>query len=168
MILRPVRVAALPYRTRAEWREALQGAGVQLNAYAETYLDDPEFPYGPWPLEVELVMGTVADLGFPEGADLAQLQQAALAQGLEPCPVLAALALRLAWADQPEGRIAREHRAPEGSVTVISHQFRDSKDLHGFYLIQAEGVPWLRGYVAPADHIWAPHDTLIWAKVGPL
>ena len=102
-----------------------------------------------------------------------QLQRVlALAQGLEPCPVMAALALRLAWADQPEGRLAREHRAPDGSVTVMSLPFLSEPpgepgDDYGFYLIRAEGQLWLRGYVAPADHIWAPQDVLVWAKVSP-
>lgn len=146
-------------------------AEIQLNANAETWLNHPEFPYAAMS-PCELVLVTVAELGLPEGGTRVEIESAAHAQGLAPCPVMAALALRLAWTDQPEGRLAREHRAPDGSVTVMSPAFLpeppgEPGDEYGFYLIRAEGQRWLRGYVAPADHIWAPYDVLAWAKFSP-
>lgn len=133
-------------------------------------MSHPDFSCGTVP-PVELVIATVSELGLSNGGTRTELESAALAQGLEPCPVMAALALRLAWTDQAEGRLAREHRAPDGSVTVMSLPFLpdtpgDTGDEYGFYLIRAEGQLWLRGYVAPADHIWAPQDVLAWSKVS--
>lgn len=158
-----------PWSTKAEWRAALASAGIHLNAHAEAWLSHPAFPFGAVP-SGELAILTVSKLGLPQGGTRAELESAAHAQGLEPCPVMAALALRLAWTDQPEGRLAREHRAPDGSVTVISLPFLaeppgEPGDECGFYLIRADGRDWLRGYVAPADHIWAPHDVLAWSKI---
>ncbi|ARU44046.1 hypothetical protein CCB81_07715 [Armatimonadetes bacterium Uphvl-Ar2] len=145
-------------------------ADVQINAHAEAWLNQPDFPYGTVP-PVELVFATVSELGLPHGGTRAELEAAAQTQGLKPCSVMAALALRLAWTDQPEGRLAREHRAPDGSVTVMSLPFLSEPpgepgDHYGFYLLQAEGQLWMRGYVAPADHIWAPQDVLAWSKVS--
>lgn len=159
-----------PWPTKAEWRAAVASAEIQLNANAESWLSHPDFPFGVVP-PVELVIATVSELGFPEGGTRADLESAAHTQGLEPCPAMAALALRLAWIDPPEGRLAREHRAPDGSVTVMSLPFLpvppgEPGDEYGFYLIRAEGQLWLRGYVAPADHIWAPQDVLAWSKVS--
>ncbi len=158
-------------RTPEEWRAALRAADVRLNAYAESWLNSPDFPYAGEPEATEVVMVTVAELGLPDGGTRAQLERAASPLGYEPAPVLTALAMRLAWTDQPEGRLAREHRAPDGSVTVMSLPFLseppgESGDQYGFYLIQERDERWLRGYIAPADHIWAPHDVLAWAKVS--
>lgn len=158
------------WSTKAEWRAALASAEIQLNAHAESWLSHPDFPFGAVP-PGELVILTVIELGLPQGGTRAELESAACTHGLEPCPVMAALALRLAWTDQPEGRLAREHRAPEGSVTVMSQPFLSEPpgepgDEYGFYLLQSEGQLWLRGYVAPGDHIWAPQDVLAWSKVS--
>ncbi len=160
-----------PWSTKAEWRAALASAEIQLNVHAGSWLSHSDFPFGAVP-SGELAILTVSKLGLPQGGTRAELESAAHAQGLEPCPAMAALALRLAWTDQPEGRLAREHRAPEGSVTVISLPFLsvppgEPGDLYGFYLIQEKDERWLRGYVAPADHIWAPQDVLVWVQVSP-
>lgn len=111
-----------PWSTKAEWRAALASAEIHLNVHAESWLNQPDFPYAAVP-PVELVIATVSELGLFNGGTRAELESAAHAQGLEPCPAMAALALRLAWTDQPEGRLAREHRAPDGSVTVKSLPF---------------------------------------------
>ncbi len=159
-----------PWSTKAEWRAALASAEIQLNAHAESWLNQPDFSFAAEPV-CDLVILTVSELGLTHGGTRAELESAAHAQGLGPCPVMAALALRLAWTDQPEGRLAREHRAPDGSVTVVSLPFLaeppgEPGDEYGFYLIRADGRDWLRGYVAPADHIWAPQDVLAWSKVS--
>lgn len=155
--------------TREEWRAALTTAEIQLNAKALSWLSHPDFPFEAVP-PLELVIAAVSELGLPQGGTRAELESAARTHGFEPCPAMAALALRLAWTDQPEGRLAREHRAPDGSVTVMSLPFRpeppgEPGDQYGFYLLQSKGQLWLRGYVAPADHIWAPHDALAWSKI---
>jgi len=160
-----------PWSTKAEWRAPLASAEIQLNAHAESWLNHRDFPYGAVPPR-ELIILTASELGLFNGGTRAELESAAHAQGLESCPAMAALALRLAWTDQPEGRLAREHRAPEGSVAVMSLPFLveppgEPGDEYGFYLLQSEGQLWLRGYIAPADHIWAPHYVLVWAKVSP-
>ena len=159
-----------PWSTKAEWRAALASAEIQRNAHAEAWLNHPDFPFGAVP-PGELVIATVGELGLSNGGTRGELESAAHTQGLEPCPAMAALALRLAWTDQAEGRLAREHRAPDGSVTVMSLPFLSEPpgepgDDYGFYLIRAEGQLWMRGYVAPADHIWAPQDVLAWSKVS--
>ena len=108
-----------------EWHTALKVADVQINAYAESWLNSPDFPFAGQPetTEILMVILTVSELGLPHGGTRAELESAACTHGLEPCPVMAALALRLAWTDQSEGRLAREHRAPDGSVTVKSLPF---------------------------------------------
>jgi hypothetical protein len=91
--------------------------------------------------------------------------QAAAALGLAPCPLEVGPDLRLAWLDQAEGSIgqpSRPHAAPIGSVTVVSTPIAPETDVpKGFYLRRIEGVAWLRGYVAPDDHVWAPDDHLL-------
>ncbi|MBL8516712.1 MAG: hypothetical protein JNM76_07055 [Betaproteobacteria bacterium] len=54
---------------------------------------------------------------------------------------------------------------PSGSLTVISPPpAEDDAVPKGFYLRKIKGVPWLRGYVSDATHVWQPDDHLVFCK----
>jgi hypothetical protein len=96
---------------------------------------------------------------------MAQIERAALASGLQLAPLELAPHLRLQWRGQAEGRVgqaATRHRAPPGSLTVVSlPPVDDDAFPKGFYLRRIDGVLWLRGYRAAAGHQWQPDDRLI-------
>ena len=154
----------------AALRARLLAAGVRLNALAERLLADPRFPTAADPFPMALEVHAVGALGFPEGTDLARLRAAAEARGLFRCPLETAAHLRLAFLDQEEGAAGAPplpHRAPPGSLTVFSPPLDDDADApRGFYLRCIEGVPWLRGYCAPDDHLWSPEDRFVFRR-GP-
>jgi hypothetical protein len=77
---------------------------IVLGDWADEILGRPTFPFSRKPTELDLVLVSVADLGFGEqGAALRDIYARALASGLELCPAEAGPALRLSYLDQPAG-----------------------------------------------------------------
>lgn len=152
-----VHVGGLP---RADLRAALAEAGVQLNASADTLLDDPAFD-GEDVETIEIVQCTVGDLGLTDGPSLSLILATARRQGLMPCPPTAGPYVRLAMRDQATApdSVLSNGRAPAGAVTIASEPLRDDDDYpKGFYLRVVDGQPWLRGYRCSDDHPWSADD----------
>jgi hypothetical protein len=77
---------------------------VVLGDWADEILGRPTFPFSRKPTELDLVVVSVADLGFgDQGAPLRDIYARALATGLELCPAEAGPVLRLNYLDQPPG-----------------------------------------------------------------
>jgi hypothetical protein len=129
-------------------RATLRRAGVRHNDYASALFR--QVNVGP-PAEVRVVVRTVAELGFSDGAELGQVMRALPAQQLAPCPLEVALLLRLAWRD----------RTIFPRVTVLSPRPTPAEDApRGWYLRDdAEGC-WLRAYVASEDWRAPPEERL--------
>ncbi len=146
--------------TRPHLRDELDQAGVQLNASAQTLLDDPVFDR-PAPVSVDLVKRAVNELGLPHGAALPRILTAARDRGLHPCPATTGPYLRLAWLTQPNApdTILSNGRAPTGSLTVAATPLQTHRSYpRGFYLRVIDNVPWLRGYHCDLSHPWDPDD----------
>ncbi|MFO0962668.1 MAG: hypothetical protein U0625_07135 [Phycisphaerales bacterium] len=150
---------------KSELLQRLESQGVQLNDAARELFADDRFTVAGAPSVVSTVERSVADLGFPNGATMPQLCEAARGLGFHLCPLELAPHLRLQWLDQPEGQGGQpptQHRAPPGSVTVVSAPIsEDDRVPKGFYLRRIEGVLWLRGYRSDAAHVWSPEDRLL-------
>lgn len=160
-----VRIGGMDKR---ELLQALVERNVQLNRAAEALFEDQRFLPLSQGRVVEIATLSVADLGFGEGATSEQLSAKALASGLVECPLELGPHLRLQFLDQAEGSVglpATRHRAPPGSLTVISVPLDNHPETpKGFYLRRMDGVAWLRGYWAQPDHVWRPEDVLIYAR----
>lgn len=155
--------------TKRELLSRLDAAGVELNAYALAFFEDPRFTTSATAVTAQVQLVSVEALGFPDGADFASLVARAEAFGLAPCPLELGPHLRLALLDQPEapGSVASTGCAPAGSITVASAPLDDRDETpKGFYLRRAEGKLWLRGYRSWAGHVWSPGDVLAFV-VGP-
>jgi hypothetical protein len=88
--------------------------------------------------------------------------------GLDLCPLELGPHLRLQYREQPEGYLGlpvRQHQAPSGAITIASAPLSDDDTVpKGFYLRRIQGVLWLRGYRAGADHNWEPDDHFIFCQ----
>ena len=50
---------------------------------------------------------------------------------------------------------------------MIADQLSDDDEVpKGFYLRRIEGVLWLRGYRAGAEHVWSPDDRLLFRDLS--
>jgi hypothetical protein len=152
--------------SRAELSSALGLAGVQLNASAQTLLEDRIFDSDAarTVTTIEVVECSAADLGIDGEASLAQLLATANEHGLRTCPAFAGPYLRLATTHQstaPDSVMSNGH-APTGSITIASERLRVEYEYpRGFYLRVIDGQLWLRGYRCAEDASWRPGDRFI-------
>jgi hypothetical protein len=164
-ITRSVTVGGL---TKAALREELRRNAIALNEAGERLFADDRFTTAATRSVVTVVELTVRNLGFPEGATIAECRARAAARGLLLCPLELGPHLRLQYRDQPEGASGKpvtRHRAPYGSITVVSEPLAEAHDVpKGFYLRRIEGVLWLRGYRSGPEHVWDPDDHLLFRQ----
>lgn len=164
-VVRTVQVGGL---TKPELLEQLQRKDVALNESADRLFASDLFTTSATGYSVQTVELTVRDLGFPQGATMADIFARAGALGLGLCPLELGPHLLLQYLDQPEGywgQPMREHRAPSGSITIASEPLSADDDVpKGFYLRRIKGVLWLRGYRSGPEHVWEPDDRFIFRQ----
>jgi hypothetical protein len=149
---------------------ALRSHGVALNEAAETLFAQDTFTKATDGGDWETMELSVAHLGCSQGATMAAILQRAAERGWSPCPLELGPHLRLQWLDQPDdgGDLTPQHRAPCGSVTVMSRPLSPDEAVpKGFYLRHCQGTLWLRGYWSTAEHLWNPQDRLIFCRPLP-
>lgn len=141
---------------------------ILMNESAERLFASAHFATSPARYRVTTVELTVRDLGFPQGALIAEIEARARAVGFALCPLELGPHLRLEYRDQPEGargKPVRQHQAPYGSITVASEPLSDEEGFpKGFYLRCIEGALWLRGYRSGPEHVWEPDDHFIFRQ----
>lgn len=156
--------------SRGELLARVRAAGVSLNELAHRLFDDPRFVPAAAPSRVDTVEISVGMLGLPGGGTIAAVLDRAREAGLAPCPLEVGPHLRLLLVDQPEGAIGHPsstHRAPPGSLTVLSEPLDDDPNApRGFYLRRIDGTLWLRGFRAGPEHVYDPADRVILREIG--
>ncbi|MBB5203052.1 hypothetical protein HNQ51_000345 [Inhella inkyongensis] len=148
--------------TAAQLQQALQHAGVQLNAYAQTLLASPLFKPSSPARELSVQVLSVGELGLLHGARMVEVLERAAQRGLYPGPHDLAPLLRLHIRDQePAPTAERPGHAPYGAITVISTPLTNDDDFpKGFYLRNVAGQLWLRGHCWDAQQHWQPDACL--------
>ena len=142
----------------------LEEHSICINRYAEEFFAHPRFCVG-HSRRMTVSIATLQEIGFDNGATLADIFQQLPQVGLKPCPPETGLFLRLAWTDQPKSRnaiLSGTHEAPDQAVTVLSDIFEHNDAFpKGLYLRNIDGVLWLRGYICdpgyrfPGDAMFA-------------
>ena len=144
--------------------EKLEQQGIRTNLYAQQFFSHPRFS-AEYAGKITLLIVSLREIGFENGASLPEIYQKLPQAGLKPCPPQTGLFLRLAWRDQPESEnaiLTGTHEVPDQAVTVLSELLEENDDFpKGLYLRNVEGILWLRGYVCesqycfPADAVFA-------------
>ncbi|MCA8996438.1 MAG: hypothetical protein KDA80_05630 [Planctomycetaceae bacterium] len=138
--------------TKDQLRRELRQAGVSLNAMGQTLLADDRLTISESSYLVPIVVRTVRDLGFSEGATAAQIERCLSEFGFEACPAELAPFLRLQFLDQPK----------EPRLTVFSRLISPYDVFpNGFYLQNRKDGLWLRGYTASFDWVFPPDENLV-------
>lgn len=162
------RVVAVGGISKRELLERLRACSIATNEYARIILASDSFMTANTNACIPTVECAVQDLGFAQGATLAEILAKAAQFGLGNCPLELGPHLRLQTLDQAEGLIgeaAQPHRAPPGSITIVSQPLSQEDDFpKGFYLRRMNGTLWLRGYCSSADHRWSPDDHLVFRE----
>lgn len=152
-------------------RELLHSLGkqaVRWNQAAEDLFADDRFQLSAQEVEVPILVHSLADLGFADGATYPQIMLRAQEQGLKECPLELGPHLRLKYQEATEGDqrrgISSSGKAPLGSLTIASRPLDENDETpKGFYLRSLDGERWLRGYWADFEHIWGLDDHFVFA-----
>ena len=102
--------------------EILEENGILINRYAKEYFSHPRFSMQ-HPEEMTVLIASLQEIGFENGATLDEIFMRISQIGLKPCPSGTGLFLRLAWIDQPKSSnsiLSGTHSAPDQAVTVLS------------------------------------------------
>lgn len=140
----------------------LNSSDIQLNEFAITLLSSELFKVSNQKKKINLLIASVKDIGFSEGATIPEIEDNIKNYGLSECPLEIAPYLRLHLNEQNEINEKTENQAPPGSLTIFSKPFVSDEDFpKGFYLRKIDGKLWLRGYRCSLDYIWNPNDKFV-------
>ena len=105
-------VALGTYKTIDALRDALDAERIQVGDRADEILGRPAFNLSKIRRDARLVVLAVSDLGFEEGASLADIYARARQLGFELCPAEVGPRLRLQYLNQPLGEFLHIAMAP--------------------------------------------------------
>lgn len=104
---------------------------------------------------LDLVVRSVKELGFPNGAQYKDICKAAESQGLDLCPAEAGPQLRLQYPDQPNGEW----------LVIAMEPIKDSGcDLNLFGVGCVGGGRWLRAYYGWPGGFWRAGDRFVFVR----
>ncbi len=89
-------------KTASDFRKEVMKAGMKISDWANDILGKPAFTATESVTEVELVVASVAELGFKDGATRKDIYARAKELGLDLCPPEVGPQLRLQYTDQPK------------------------------------------------------------------
>ncbi len=142
------------HKTADAYRKALETDGYRIGDYAGQILKKIEVAQTE--TQVDLVVLTVAELGFKDGARRDAIYAKALEFGLQLCPAEVGPALCLVYKDQPRGewlRIGMEPLAGSGGYLRV------------FVVGNDDGDRWLYSSFGYPDDFWRAGDR--WVFVAP-
>ncbi|MBI2099358.1 hypothetical protein HYT45_03025 [Candidatus Uhrbacteria bacterium] len=142
-------------KTAADFRGALQDSGHRIGEWASDILGKCSFKASLIEMEVDLVVTTVAELGFKNGATRENIYKRALEFGLKLCPPEVGPQLRLQYTDQPWGEwllIGMEPIAASGGYLRV------------FSVVRDDGGLWLDSYFGYPGSVWYGSDRWVFVR----
>ena len=124
-------------------RKALEESGARIGDWASDILNKTKLSKSKQSLD--LVVLSVKELGFPQGAQLKDIYEAAKNLGLDLCPAEVGPQLRLQYPDQPNGEW----------LVIAMEPIKDSDgDLSLFHVKHIDDDRWLSAYYGEPGHFW--------------
>lgn len=131
------------YKDVRSLRKALEESGARIGDWAGDILNKTKLSKSKQSLD--LVVLSVKELGFPQGAQLKDIYEAAKSQGLDLCPAEAGPQLRLQYLDQPSGEW----------LVIAMEPIKDSDgDLDLFDVKHFDSDRWLRACRGRPGNHW--------------
>ena len=128
-----------------KYRQLLKKKNMRIGTWADDILGKPDFIAVKKEIEVDLVVISVADLGFPEGAPLKDIFARAQEFGLRLCQNQVGPELRDQYEDQPQG---------EWLIIGMEPITDSDGDLGLFHVGRGSGGLWLDTNYDNPDHVW--------------
>lgn len=127
------------------FNKAFKDKEMQISDWVNDIFDKSAFTVATEKIEVNLVVVTVAELGFHKGATLKDVHEAAYKRGLQLCPAEVGPQLRLQYTDQPRG---------EWLVIGMEPIADSDGDLRLFRVGHRDSDEWLGSEYAYPGYIW--------------
>jgi hypothetical protein len=142
-------------KTPYDFREALESAGMKIGDWAYDIMCEPAFTVITGKKEFELVVVTVAELGFKDGATRKDIYARAKKLGLNLCPPEIGPRLRLKYTDQPMNDfLVIAMKAIKGLDGIYS-LFYLKHNVDGLWLIsEEEGAPAVKFWKGGNDFVF--------------
>lgn len=133
--------------THQEFHRALTSEGFIISRSADEML--PKVEVALKPSKLQLVVVSVAELGFPTGAEDSQIFVKAVEAGLKRCPAEVGPQLRLQYPDQPRGE----------DLLIAMRPIADSRGIRGVFCVGHDaGGRWLGTSPEEPHSLWC-NDT---------
>ncbi len=133
-------------KTADDFRKALKKADCNISDWANDIIGKSAFSVSPEEVDAELVVVSVAELGFKNGATCADIYKRAEELGLALCPNEVGPQLRLQYKDQPNGEWLLIGMEPitdsDGGLSVFS------------VARHVGGARWLYSHYGSPDGVW--------------
>ncbi|MFA4999607.1 MAG: hypothetical protein WC519_02700 [Parcubacteria group bacterium] len=136
-------------------KESLKKAGCDVSDWANDIMNQPTFTLSKSENELDLVVFSLADLGFI-GARYKNICEKAKELGLQLCPLEVGPQLRLQYADQPKGEwliIAMEPIAVSGGDLGVFGVGRGD-----------DGEQWLNGHYGHPGSFWRSNYRFVFVR----
>lgn len=136
---------------------SIKNSGMQIGKWAEDIISKPAFVVSHNNTVIDLVVKSVSELGFDEGANFDQICQAAQKIGLIKCPAEVGPQLRLQYTDQP---------IDEWLVVAMDSIFDSVGDPRMFLVGRNDRGSWLVGDFGFAEHIYGKNKKFVFCNSG--
>ena len=140
------------FQSRFAIREAIKKPGMQIGKYADDILE--KIPLATEETEMTIVVLSVAELGFKNGAQYGDICNRAKDLGLELCPAEVGPQLRLQYGDQSMG---------EWLVIAMEPISDSDGDLGLFSVVRGDGGLWLHGGYGDSAYFWGGYDRFVFS-----
>ena len=150
-----IRLGTNGLKTADDFRKFLKDNGFSIGNYANDILGKPTFTAAAEEIELDLVVASVAELGFKNGATREQIYARAKELGLDLCPAEVGPQLRLQYKDQPNGEwliVAMEPIAGSVGGLRLFHVERSDSDL------------WLDSCYGRPGNVWHSDDRFVFSR----
>ena len=139
-------------KTADEFRSAFVSGGCQISDWASDILN--KVVVATKETELELVVASVAELGFKKGAKYSDICDQIKELGHDLCPAEVGPQLRLQYENQPNGEWLR----------VAMEPIEDSGgDLGVFLVRRGDDDQWLSTHYVSPGLVWIPEDVFVFA-----
>jgi len=153
------RITLGTYRGVDAVREAFDAQRLGIGDSANEILGRPAFRFSRTRTDLDLVVVTIADLGFAGGATLAEIHRQALQVGLHLCPAEVGPILRLAYLDQRVGEFLHIAMEPVATYRGDLVDLTIANGGAGLLMVGGDGNPGLK--VAPSSKFIFVHPSRV-------
>jgi hypothetical protein len=142
-------------KTAADFRKAFTDAEMKIGDWGNDVLGNPAFEVAEKETIVDLVVVSVAELGFNDGATRRGIYKRAHKLGLQACPAEIGPQLRLQYPDQPRA---------EWLVIGMDPITATDGRLSVFNVVRCNNEYWLHGYRGHPDYLWLASDRFVFVR----